>query len=466
MFAADGKSVFELPNRTNDREPPLAPVRSWSAKLQQFSELFPPERILAEVFFEKISDPNVWRMLNEQHLTKTDIIITRNEPINFTDFFPKEELPDEEKVSHKSVDHISVTDIVERVKIMDQVRRTRDRTRLFWRFLTEWLVKKDGQGLETAEAKCECGESHKYYPAAWLMPVRNNRWIQQRGGQVPPGARSIANLLRGSEWEPSSLNENSAVIKLLKAIDVTVLDLMQELTTENDDQRKVQDKILIEILGVAGNSLSILSRIPELVPYIDEDDEVLLSHLETRQKKRHIADKNRRLGQRVEDLVKESLEHAGFSVCRTGTGSDFEVSDGSYDLITLDVAQNDYGKSWLVEVKSTRYQSVHVSSTQTETAIEEKEKFLLCVVPIEPENIDPDLETVKRDMRFIKNIGGRVERLDNDLKGLEELRNEINDDASPGVELVIDLGKPGICVKKSVWENEGFTLENLAENLK
>ena len=43
---------------------------------------------------------------------------------------------------------------------------------------------------------------------------------------------------------------------------------------------------------------------------------------------------NQDLGAEVEKLVKENLEQAGFSVKRTGTGSDFEISEDTDDINT------------------------------------------------------------------------------------------------------------------------------------
>ena len=230
VFAEEGNSdslsVLELPSPASDDKPPLAPVHAWQEGLKPFSALFPPNRILADTFFEVLPDKDVWRMLNKQDLIRNDIIIRRNEKVNFKDFCPEEDLPDGD---HKTVELVAVTDIVERQEIVDRVSDSRARATLFWGFLTKWLIKEDAQGLESAEAKCECGEIHKYYPAEWVMPVRNNRWIRQEKRRASVDAQSLASLLRDSEWEPSFLNENPAAVKLLKAIAVTKFGLMQEI---------------------------------------------------------------------------------------------------------------------------------------------------------------------------------------------------------------------------------------------
>ena len=147
------------------------------------------------------------------------------------------------------------------------------------------------------------------------------------------------------------------------------------------------------------------------------------------------------------------------------TGADFIIES---DLITLGVTQG--VQEWWIEVKSARTESVKISSKQTQKALDKKENFLLCVVPI-PENTDLNFETVRQNMRFIKNIsekfGDRVTELCEYIGGQEAVLINDPDDTSPGVELEGEAGKAEIRVQKSVWEsNEAFPLENLIEKLK
>ena len=122
------------------------------------------------------------------------------------DFFP--DYPLREGVDHQATDRVTVTDVVSRAEIMDRVRDSQARARLFWRFLTEWLAKEDLQGLEVKEAECECGETHRYFPAAWIEPLREIKWVRlgnERRDFANP--QSLANLLRDGEWNPGSLSE-------------------------------------------------------------------------------------------------------------------------------------------------------------------------------------------------------------------------------------------------------------------
>ena len=152
VSVADGQSLSYL---IQDGNPPLAPIQAWSTGLQQFSDLFPPGRILDNSYFTAVSDPEEWQMLNQQGFVRTNVVTTTNKTVNFKDIYPEEGLPDGD--NHTTLHPISVTDVVERAGIMDRVTNSRSRALVFWRFLTEWLIKVDRQSLEIKKAKCVCG---------------------------------------------------------------------------------------------------------------------------------------------------------------------------------------------------------------------------------------------------------------------------------------------------------------------
>ena len=167
------REVLRLTQSDGDGpELPLAPVQAWPEDLQPFSELFPWQHILADSFFDALSDVEPWRMLAKRGFVRTDVVIATKR--NFRYFLPDEPLPDSEGV-HRTDHDVTVTDIVylskEDIGIMKRVRQSRRLAHVFWRFLTEWLVLHDSKGLDFREAPCECGETHRYYQSAWLEPL-------------------------------------------------------------------------------------------------------------------------------------------------------------------------------------------------------------------------------------------------------------------------------------------------------
>ena len=435
-------------------EPLLAPVSAWQEDLKQFDDLFPPDRILADDF--KVCDPEAWEQLDKQDLIRKSMIITRNE----TDLTKLSPYVDQEG-SHETTSCITVTDIVERDAIIRQVRNSQDRAFLFWRFLTEWFIKEHGQGLDIQEALCTCKETHEYYSAAWLMPVRKTEWIRLKGnsGRVEPNAQSLANLLRDNEWKYGLLSKNPFAIKLLEAIDVNLSDLKLHLITDNDETRVELVDSMTELYHVVQGNFGQINAVVRNI----RDDNKFIEYLEKREKERKRVHENQNLGRQVEELVQENLEGESFTVKRKPIGSDFEIE---HDSVEIELAQGD--QSWLVEVKATRSKEVRMTFTQAKTAVDEKNRFLLCVVPLDPGDINLELDTIRTKMRFVKNIGYLVDQLCDNLDELEDFREAITGSTSSGVRLEVISGSDTarFRVASSVWENDGFPLENLAEQLK
>ena len=196
----------------------------------------------------------------------------------------------------------------------------------------------------------------------------------------------------------------------------------------------------------------------------EEELNQVVDDLAERQKQQQRVAENQDLGLRVEKWVGKNLKYEGFEVKSIHTGADFIIES---DLITLGVTRGT--QEWWIEVKSTKTESVKMSSEQTQNALDKKENFLLCVVPI-PEDTNPNLETVRKNMRFIKNIskkfGNRVTEFCEHI-GEQEVIQANQDDIYTGVELEGEAGKAEIRVQKSVWESdEAFPLEDLKGKLR
>lgn len=201
VFAVDGKSVLELSSADN-RMPPLAPVRSWPKDLQPFADLFPPERILNDAFFKKVSNQEVWKHLNDLGIVRTDVIIS-HEATNLNTLSLELQGGNE---AHEAAVPFRVADFVERETIMERVRNSTERGRLFWQFITEYLIKAGSQLLEIQTIKCKsCESTHNCYPAAWLEGVRNNQLRYSRTYHSLSSVRSTSTI---STKDRSQLNHS------------------------------------------------------------------------------------------------------------------------------------------------------------------------------------------------------------------------------------------------------------------
>lgn len=455
VFAEDGNSdkrkVIYLRDVTEQDDILLVPISAWTEDLQQYSQLFPKSYILSERFFEIASDEDVWKALGDQGFLKRDVIITNVKNLNFGKILLDDDEPLTKDEIHKTAEPVDVTNIAflskEDIGIMARVRGSKHLAGLFWRFLTEWMIYSDTRGMEITEASCECGKSHNYFPAEWLVPLVENHWVpltNRRQGQAT--AETLGKLLHSINWKTSSIQDNPAIAKLLKAMNVESSELELQIAITN-------------MLDVTGGNLD---PIQEVMQDMRDDPEVI-DYLEQRREKRRMGSENQRLGQYVENLIKEILESAGFTVDRTGTGSDFEILAENGDVANLELSLGD--RNWLVEVKSTRNQEVRMTDIQAKTAVKEGDRFLLCVVPVEAGNTELELDVVRDALRFVQDIGPRIDSLCEDLEALEDLRSGITTNGSSGIRLEVESGKARIRVADSVWEKDGFRLKDLAERL-
>ncbi len=476
VFTDDGESHHSLRNASLNSIPPFAPVSAWQKDLQEFSDIFPQSRILASKYFEGLLDSNDWRKLNEENIIRTgkdeDIITYEDaKKVNFKDLCPRDDdkLNQQEDGEHKTVNCIVVTNVIELSDIMEPLRDKPEHAIKFWRFLTQWLIKKDIQGFKKERLEFESGTNvdgevvtHECYTAAWLKPVRDRQWIRR----VSPSATSLANLLRENKLAISDLSQNPDINRLLDAIGVPRSDLDLAIMAKDPVKRDAAVNLASEVYRMPKDRFDLAHQV---VQRIKTGDKSVLKDFEENEAKRRTIDENREVGKQVEESVKQILEEAfrdkKFKVKSVREGANIEGAD--IEIIELEVTQG-RGKLW-IEVKSTRNESdsqkVKMSSLQAQKARDEAENFLLCVVPI-PDGTKTDTETVREKMRFVANIGDKVASLCDDLKELEKKRADITGNKNSDVTLDVEKTKAGILVKKSVWEKDGFRLEELAEHLK
>ena len=458
-FSREGTSLKLRQHEDDASERPLAPVATWPEPLQEYKDLFPKRHTLADDFAATPDCLSVWSDLECRSFLRTSVLYARTDVLyarteSFDGVLPDGPLP--EGKEHRMEGTIKVTDIAFRSKtdigVLPRVRRSQKQARLFWGFLTRWLAIEDAQGLETQESMCVCGSHHSYYPAAWLVPLVRTQWVPlSRRLTDLASAHSLANLLRDSEWS-ADLLRTSPIVALLKALGVGVTELIKELFTTDDQQRTALDDKLSQLLTSAG------AEWERLLPVATEKLEEYKQGLRTGQT-------NQRVGKLVEDLVKEILEGEGFDVQRTGRGHDYEIEPGALaedEQILLKLTRDE--RTWLVEIKSTRNDSVRMTSIQAREAVAHQSRYLLCVVPISgPE--DPDIKAVRQRMRFVDDIGHRLEDICAKLDNVESVRESATEEDADGLRLELDAGSPRVRIPSTMWE-AGFGLRRLAGELR
>ena len=315
------------------------------------------------------------------------------------------------------------------------------------------------------------------YGATWPFELKVRSWVpvqipDEDGFQPMPANESNLREMLDHAW----LRNNPAAVDLLHLVfgfrQLTLLIDSLDAEVESGLVTLLQDSDLMhsvasnpELVTVASNlaaSTVPLDSIQQIIQDV-EDDPDLIAHIAERREQKRRVNENQNLGYHVEDLVRESLEGAGFAVKRTGVGSDFEISAELGDVANLELTLGN--QSWLVEVKSTRDQRVRMTDTQAKTAVREGDAFLLCVVPVSEVAGVPELDEVRAAMRFVQNCGQRLEHLCNNLGDFENQRDAITAEESEGVQLEITSGQARVRVFSSVWEKDGFPLDELADRL-
>lgn len=479
------RNVFDL-KEMQDGTPPLAPISVWVEGLGNYAALFPSRHILSKAFFKKVREEDIWKKLDEKKILKRNVIITKNEHIRLSNDEYTSGEKNDTGVEHKTSDTVSVTDIAFLVgenNVISRVGQSKKSARLFWCFLTEWLIKQDVEGLEIKNTECSCGETHDYYSAKWLEPLTKNMWVPLgKNKRSKMSAQSLANLLRNGE---NFLSENSEFDKFLNAIQISHLDLKKALLIPDEEHEKIVDGILGKILTVSEGNIEHLSHARVFMECLKNDDE-LPNIINKRRERTQMVLRNKELGEQVEKLVKGILEDKGFTVDYTGKGSDFEIEKeiyeskgfggvnytGKYSNFEVET-EDDIGKvglefqnrKWLIEVKSTRKEFIRMSILQAKTASEYKDGYLLCIVPIESVDSLPEENFVRDNMRFVEKIGNHVAKLCEDFDDLVEQRDNITNDQSSEVNLEIGAEIKCVRVMKSLWESEGISFEKFSDQL-
>jgi len=452
---------MQQPQEDAGNYPYLAPVRAWQNDLQKYAELFAKRYILADAFFDAVPDSDVWQHLNSEGFAKNCVIIKAIkkdvEPI------PDDHTKDKGEEKHSPAEGITVTNIAflkkEDIGIMSRVPDSQRLARLFWRFLVDWLLVQEPQGLDGGLAKCanpDCDSEHEYPLAEWLVPVKKNQWVPVGNRKTAlANAESLGKLFQNA---PDDCPQNTdGLTNLLEAIDVRNPDLFRIGLATTKEQ-----KALVSLLN-SGN-LDVAYEIVEDC----KDDPELRGYLADRRKQKQTARKNHELGEQVEELVREILEkEGGFKVDKIRVGADFEITPAPEidDVTKFELASPSQSK-WLVEVKSTRRgpDGVRMTLAQAREADSNKENYLLCVVPLDGD--EPELGVVREKMRFVQNIGNDVAKLVSDFDEFDTRRNNITTDAGQEVQLSISPGTERVLVKTSVWEERGFPLDELAKRLR
>jgi len=122
------------------------------------------------------------------------------------------------------------------------------------------------------------------------------------------------------------------------------------------------------------------------------------------------------------------------------------VEDGNEVILEIGNGR----QSFLVEVKATVNNDARMTVKQAETAVENRDRFILCVVSLGSR--EATLEIVRERCRFITDIGYQIEPVWKEYSRLQETKGEACSRVGE-VELIVKDSEVRFAVSEGAWEN-------------
>jgi len=444
-------TILRLTKHIADQDSkPLAPTGSWPDKAQPFLDLFPKRLVLSSEYFDSYSKTELWKQIEAQGYLRTTPLYIKIEKIE--SFLPDEPLPVIENKGHCTSEGVEVSKIAflhkKDIGILDTVRKSRKKAMSLVKFLVEFALENDIRCFEKLESSCECGDSHRYYHAEWLIPLKHRQWVPiGENKNVIPTPEYLAGLLEGQDNLIKMLTEGNGA-KLLEALGVSVADLSLRTIAKDEETRVSLIKSLADINEATGNDADKVRMLAEEI----RDHPEVIGEIEERKHRREKVLRNQSVGALVEQILKELLESKGLTVTRTGIGSDYEVEvendflEGN-DEVLLQVGGTK--KTFLIEIKSTTENNVRMTVPQARTAVAEKKHFSLCTVILPKTEVTK--EVVLAGSHFTMDIGERIRPLWNEYLRIENTKQEAHIQQG-GIKLEISESQTRFSVGREIWE--------------
>jgi hypothetical protein len=459
-------TLFCDPAKSEERL--LAPLHCWPEPVQLVADLFPKRQTLSDAYYEALPGDDLWITLASSRYVRLNPLFSgrrRGVP-----FIPDEPLPVSEKdrkLKHRTKDAVDVSALAffERDETgLDAVRRSKVRAVNLLLFLVQYVLKVDSRALDAIEADCECGEKHRYYPAAWLMPMWERQWVPLGDNkQSAATAETIAQLFEHREEELRQLAGGDGR-KLLEALGISLADLSLRAVAKDEETRISLIDSIANIVHAADNDAEKVKLVAEEIRQSPKLLDQIREHRERRQK----VQQNQSLGLEVERLLKEALREHGLRVVRTGVGSDYAVSanyEFEEDYIVDDreviLAVEGGHRSFLVEIKATTSNIARMTVTQAETAANNKSRFILCVVPLETSTVTDEI--VQHRCRFVMHIGEQIEPVWKEYRRYQETKGEACTRVGD-VELRVQDGEVRFAVGARAWAS-GLSLDDVVREI-
>jgi hypothetical protein len=447
-LTAENEGIAKLNPEADLDDWPLGPVAVWPTYIQPYSDLYPDRKVLSSLYMGRCGNMEAWLRagtelgVHASPIYQLEAVVDR--------FVPDEPLPTDSSQTHESTAlelRTRIAYLTGETGILNSSRKSISKATSLLQMIVAIISNEQTRHLEAVVAGCACGQSHRFFPADWITPLRDNKWIPLGAGRSETAnADSIARIVHHVS-KSAELLQDRAFALLAAALGISLADVTLRSIANSEQERALFVQAFAAIVKATNGDPA---RVTALADELQHHPE-LIEELEEKRRTRGRVAANKTLGEAVERALKKKLESLGLTVTRTGVGSDYEIE--------TDILENGEeiwfrlhggGESLLLEVKATRTNFVRMTRCQAETAVAAPHRFALCVVELEADDVDDDSVA---GARFVIDIGDRIEpvqRALTELEGIQEaaaLRNS-------GIEVILTDSQVRFCVSARVWRDE------------
>ncbi len=345
----------------------MAPVANWGEDARSFYEIYPLDRIMAELYQQGggslMASLDRWGLIYPDPIVRVTAVELQGERLAemVVDGFSSEGVV----VRGEQFSYIALLQPV----IFNHIQNT-SQSKALLGLVLRYMVAKDYSWEErrmVTGSKDRASVDVPVRDALWVADLRYRAWVAFHGehdklAKLPANVTTLSSLL-----EPSWLAGNEEAIRFLTScFNFDELDL--RLLGISEEAQEGVRRGLARILESGGAD-------PEFY-------ETLAQELEARQRRRRDVDRARRMSYAVQEAVRQALVDMGLTVKLVDRGFDYEVSaSGRDDTLESSAVRFEVG-SYFVEVKATTTGPARLTPLQAETAASAADRYVLCVVDL------------------------------------------------------------------------------------
>jgi len=428
----EGANTLSLTRDPDADSKPLSPPDLWPEGTRGFSELFPARYLLSSAYYAECPEKELWARAANQGYVRLSPIYEIEEDVQ--DFVPDNTLTDD--TTHKSKNPLTTTQIAflreKNVGLMDSARKSKSKSIAMLRFLAGYLIRSDNSWNEHPTVECECGKSHKYWKAGWVIPLKKNKWVyleKNRSDMI--SVDSLARLLKDESEVVNLLSEDQGPV-FLSELGVSAGDFLMRVVTSDEQSRVTLSKSVIQIVQATGGDIQQFTDLAlEIAAHPDT-----IRELQERAATRRKVKRNQDVGKAVEKAIEAALgTGTGLKVLRAPVGSDYSVEPendfldetGQEVLLEVRDVTNPHVK-FLIEVKATVGDFIRMTETQGKKANAFSGTYALCVVVLSGLEDEINATSVRGISRFVFDIGTRVKPLVEALESIDVENRSVDSD--------------------------------------